>query len=328
MHKAWNCLLKRLVQMSNVVQGTDRRVEMMRLKKTEKVVGRHRFMVKFPKNKDAPFCIVEGEDEKYYELRVKMRCDNIEPICIPCGGKSKVIDTYEWIIKKPEYSKGKIMYFIDRDFDELYNNSLIYETPFYSIENFYTTDEAISKIFRNTFKFDEFGDHYKIAMELFKERQKEFHESTKLFNAWIMCQRDISAKQKKSRVPLAKVSIEDYVSINLDSVTAKYTLETIRAKFPEAHEVSEEELNNKIKELDGRVYQEIFRGKFEGQFLRKFLELLQTDVCSKEPRHFPTKIKVSLNMYDLVAQFSNYATTPNCLINYINNIWLPKEAAV
>ncbi|PGN64603.1 hypothetical protein CN961_03540 [Bacillus thuringiensis] len=314
--------------MSNMVQGTDSRVAMMKLKKTEKVVGRHRFMVKFPKNKDAPFCIVEGEDEKYYELRVKMRCDNIEPICIPCGGKKKVIDTYKWITKKTEYSKGKIMYFIDRDFDELYNDSLIYETPYYSIENFYTTDEAISKIFRNTFKFDEFGDHYRIAMDLFKKRQKEFHDSTKLFNAWIMCQRDISATQGKSRLNLADVSIENYVSINLNSVTAKYTIETIQDKFPEAHEVSAEELNNKLQELEGCVYQETFRGKFETQFLRKFLELLQTDVCSKEPKHFPSKIKVSLNMYDLVAQFSNYATTPNCLIDYIDNIWSPEKAAV
>lgn len=88
---------------------------------------------------------------------------------------------------------------MDRDFDSLINNSLIYETPYYSIENFYTGNEAVSNILRNQFKLDDADEDYQIAMDLFKRRQKEFHASTRYFNAWIMLQRELSSEGIMSR---------------------------------------------------------------------------------------------------------------------------------
>ncbi|WP_406652402.1 DUF4435 domain-containing protein [Bacillus cereus] len=311
--------------MNNEGQKTGDRVALMIQKRSEKIVGVFRFMKLYPKNQSSPFCVVEGEDEKYYKLRVMARCDNIQPIFIPCNGKDKVIETYKWVKSKSEYNKGKIMYFVDRDFDDSHSDSLIYETPVHSIENFYTTEEAVSSILRNTFSFDEMEEHFKIAMNLFRQRQKEFHESIKLLNVWLMCQSNLHKEGKVSKLNLKNVKIDDFVSIGLDNVTSKYDMKKISIKFPDAIKVKREDIDKKLKELDGENYQEIFRGKFEIQFLVKFLNLIRHDVGKKNPTYFSSKIRVGLTIYDEIAQFSIDASTPNSLYNYLDNIWTGKK---
>ncbi|MGQ7776803.1 DUF4435 domain-containing protein [Bacillus sp. WC2507] len=316
------------MKMSANSDGVVDRLELMRGKKVENVVGKHRIMSKFFKNKTSPFCIVEGEDEKYYKIRVKMGCSNKEPIFIPCGGKRKVLETYEWIKSKSEYKEGKFMFFVDRDFDELQNNHSIYETPFHSVENFYTTEDSLKNILRSTFKLDEDTGNYVFALKLYKKRQSEFHESIKLLNAWIMCQNDLAKQGKISKLNLKNVKIEDYVSIKMSAVLPKYTLEIFDVKFPHAHKVTNEDIKKKLNQIEGSNYQQLFRGKFEIQFLRKFLDLIREDLCKPTPQHFPEKKKVNLNVYDVVAQFSSDATTTDCLYNYINRIWLESGVAV
>ncbi|PGE68216.1 DUF4435 domain-containing protein [Bacillus toyonensis] len=304
------------------------RVAQMAKKRSEKVVGILRFMKLYPKNESSPFCVVEGEDAKYYKLRVKIKCNNIQPIFIQCNGKDKVIETYKWIKSKPEYDEGKIMYFVDKDFDESYGNPLIYETPFHSIENFYTTEEAVANILRDTFTFDDMDEHFNIAMNLFRKCQEEFHESIKLLNVWLMCQADANRKEQVSTLNLRNVKIDDFVSMSLDSVTSKYNLETLVDKFPDAIIINQDIIGKLLEEIDGENYQEIFRGKFEIQFLVKFLNLIRQDVGKKKPMYFPKRVGVNLAIYDVIDQFSKDASTPDCLCNYLDHIWLGEKVVV
>ncbi|MDA1612193.1 DUF4435 domain-containing protein [Bacillus cereus] len=301
-------------------QKTGNRLSMMKQKKNENIVAKHMFMLKYPSDKYAPFCIVEGEDEKYYKIRVQMRC-NAKPIFISCGGKKKVKDMYEWIEKNSKYRDCKVMFFVDRDFDELYNNPAIYETPFHSVENFYTTIETITDILCTTFKFTEETEHFQRAKELFIARQKEFHEHIKFLNAWIMCQKDLEKSGQFSILNLNNVDIKDFVVVSLDSVQCKYTSEIFEEKFPNAFKIPEQKIMEKLKEIEGKDYQGIFRGKFEVQFARKFLDLLCKDACKPKPEFLPAKKKINLNIYDMIDQFSSNATTTQCLFNYIDRIW-------
>lgn len=330
MPKVWSYLLKRIVQMNEGLDKKDLRIKMMDDKMATDVVGYHRFMLKYPKNRKLPICIVEGEDEKYYGLRVKIICNNLTPVFIVCEGKKGVKDTFDLISSKKEYREGKIFYFVDRDFDALIENTSIYETPYYSIENFYTGDETFSCILRNQFKLNEDDEEYRIAMDLFKERQREFHESTRYFNSWILLQRQLSSKGKMSRLNLSNINIKNFVSINLNRVIPKYDINKIHNYFSGAYKLLHEQVQDKFDELEDVNYQQVFRGKFEIQFLEKFLELIQEDIGSPEESsvYFKEKRSVSLNFYDIVSQFSSFAETPDCLVDYIKNIWSPEAITV
>jgi len=295
--------------------------------KTESVIF-HKFMLKYPRNNTFPFCMVEGEDdEKYYSLRVKLTCSNNDPIFIPCNGKKGVLETYNLIKRHEKYNNGKILFFIDRDFDDLVDEDSIYETPYYSIENFYTTDDSIVKICRSVFNIDESEDDYKTFFTIFKERQLEFHEATKLLNAWLICQRDLHRQGVMPRLDLRSFKLREFLSIKLDSVEMNYDLAKIEDKFSGAYKINQETIDEKLHSLRACSPQEVFRGKFELEFLCKMLELLQTDICNRTPQFFQKRRRVSLNLYDAIAQFSSFAYTPQSLINYITLVW-QKEISI
>lgn len=95
------------------------------------------------------FCFFEGEDAKYYGVRIKENLPEVDWEGISCGGKLKVEEVYNVlkIHENPSYQVAKKAFFIDRDFDEPLSEELrkdIYETPCYSIENFYTTEDCFN----------------------------------------------------------------------------------------------------------------------------------------------------------------------------------------
>lgn len=304
------------------------RIDILEEKKTEQVVGYHRFMLKFPKNKDKPFCIVEGEDEKYYSIRVKLICDNIEPIFISCNGKQGVLDTFSLIEMKVEYKEGKVFYFVDKDFDSLQLNSKIYVTPCYSVENFYTTPDAVAGIARNIFGFDIDEPDYNSFFSIFFARQSEFHFATRLFNAWIACQSNEIRIGRNSRLNLNSVKIREMITITLDQVYQEYDLDRIESLFPNASKISQEQIDQRILMFEDINPQQTFRGKYELQFLCKMIELFQEDIGKREPCYFKNRKKVSLLFYDVLSQFSAFATTPDSLVSYVNAYWRGTSASI
>lgn len=99
-------------------------------------------------NKDGLFCFFEGKDNAYYVPRIKHFTDNYHPIM--CGGRDKVLDVYRLINIHREYDKYKKAFFIDRDFNEPLapHNPPIFETPCYSIENFYVSVNVFKEILK------------------------------------------------------------------------------------------------------------------------------------------------------------------------------------
>jgi len=165
---------------------------------------------------------------------------------------------------------------------------------------------------------------------LFKERQEEFHESLRYFNAWIMLQREFSSVGVMSKLNLSSVKINNFVSISLKEVTTKYDIKKIENHFSNACKLPHEDIKMKFDELESVNYQQAFRGKFELKFLEKFLELIQEDFGLPDEKrvYFKEKRNVSLNFYDVLSQFSAYAETSECLVRYIKNIWSQERIVV
>lgn len=275
------------------------------------------------------YCLFEGEDSKYYGIRIE---NFIRPVFSPqnldCGGKEEVLRFHRILKSHPEYQDTKFAYFIDRDFDKsIRENGIydIYETPVHSIENFYTSINVFQKILEAEFKLTKLDDDFKKCSELYQARQREFHQETKLLNAWVACQREYQNQQGDSqtikRANLKNFKLDKYIFVDLDKVTSEYTLETLNMIFTEAYHPTEDVISQKIAKFDCVDCQKEFRGKFETFFLYKFFEKLKIAANTGNSIYFSRKIKVSLNISkeDIISNFSQYAETPSCLIGYLES---------
>lgn len=296
-------------------------VETLRQDRDKSQVAYHEFMLHVNANKDGLFCFFEGKDGSYYAQRIKQFV-TIDYHPIKCNGKEKVLKVYELISGHIEYRKYKKAFFIDKDFDEPIINSDIYETPCYSIENFYTSIEVFKEIIKNLLGLSEINEDYQTCINLYIQRQQEFHQAILEFNAWYACLIYLRNTQKiETGVQLAdKLPKEINLNFSLESIFANYSIQKLRDIFPKSSNISLEILSQKLEDFSNCEQHKMFRGKYEMEFVVKIIELIILD--SNKPKKFlKEKIAFSfsskLSNEQAIALFSPYAETPNCLINYL-----------
>lgn len=281
------------------------------------------------KSKDTYFCCFEGDDAKYYNSRILLHGNlNEDKVYnLTCSGKDQVLLLYKLITKDACNDEIKVLYFVDKDFDKTiyskYPNATIYETPCYSIENFYISNKAFKRIIRNEFGVNDIDDDFQGLINLYNLRLHEYLSEISLLNCWIACEREKISYENNERADLnsnnAKISkfIKDF---SLDRIKADYNLETIRSIFKHAPFISEEEIAEKQKSFSNSDLQIVYRGKYLTHFLFEFLECLRKsnkvapNNIFKEKR---TGVKISLSKANLLSELSIYADTPDCLIEYI-----------
>ncbi|MCM3294089.1 DUF4435 domain-containing protein [Paenibacillus sp. MER 180] len=274
------------------------------------------------------FCCFEGDDVKYYGLRIEhilnIDIDNVH--FLNCGGKSEVLKLFEMINKDSYYSSVKIAYFVDRDYDsdipERFHPK-VYQTPCYSIENFYTTLTTFKKILKYEFNMTEDNEDYKVLLSLFISRQEEFHKKTAALNIWLWCQRDRFKEGSAHRLNLDSFNLKKIVqSISLREITADYDIPKLMEIFPRAEHIPEADYLLKQKEVTGLKAQQRFRGKFEIDFLFEFIESIKMEFTSETPlikKHVGVKINQSKK--NLISELSQYASTPDSLVKYLRLIY-------
>lgn len=147
-----------------------------------------------------------------------------------------------------------------------------------------------------------------------------FHEKTKILNAWIFCQRDLSNSGQITRLNLSNLKFNEIVSeISLTEIKANYDKEKIESLFPDALKIQDDILQSKIIELDEFEPQTCFRGKFEIEFLYKFIEALRLEM--KKPNGLIKKqrgVQINISKKNLISELSHYADTPSCLTDYLD----------
>jgi hypothetical protein len=295
-------------------------------------VAYQEFTLHTRQNKDGLFCFFEGKDNAYYVPRIKRFTDNY--YSIKCGGRDKVLEVYRLITIHAEYDKYKKAFFIDRDFNAPLppHNPPIFETPCYSIENFYVSVNVFKEILKNEFHLSEVSDPaFQVCIPLFKDRQEEFHQATILFNAWYACLIEIrNVTGNKTGVNLDDKFPKNFLDLTLQTVLAKYDLEKIKQIFPNALEVPEDILNAKIAEFSNCEYGQVFRGKYEIWFLLVFLRLILID-SNKSHLFIAEKLSFTFNNdytnqnpilsnEQAITAFNGYAETPESLNNYLKQV--------
>lgn len=300
-------------------------IEELRKSRNKAQVAYQEFALHTRKGKDGLFCFFEGKDNAYYVPRIKQFVENYHPI--RCGGRERVLEVYNLIKNHLEYDKYKKAFFIDRDFNSPLpdHNPPIFETPCYSIENLYVSVDIFKEILKNEFPLSEVSDEaYEVCLMLFIQRQQEFHLAVKLLNAWYACLIEIrNTTGRKTGVNLDDKLPRGFIEFTLESVSSKYDLEKIKQTFPNATEVTNELLDQKLLEFSTCEQHKVFRGKYEMEFLLTLIQLILQDSntsqkCLKQKIKFTFGEKISNEQ--AINIFSGYAETPESLIEYLKQV--------
>lgn len=241
---------------------------------------------------DCLYCFVEGKDLPYYSIRVEavsgMKC-----CCIDSGGKKNVVSLCQLLKNKPEYSKYKTAYFVDKDYDD--NSTIddsIYVTPCYSVENMYKYDKIVDMIFQ----LPPDSSNYEVCKVYIKNKFQEFSNACSRFCAWYYC-----VKQSEHRnSTIYNVNLSDnieskYVEFiaNADgfSISSKYSLDILNTDFNT--NITEDELTTGLEYINQNPESRI-RGKYVFQFLEKLLEFFNID-SGKKGKHTYFKHSLAIN---------------------------------
>lgn len=278
-------------------------------------------------SKDKYAVFFEGEDEKYYSIRINNIRPDIKWSGINCGGKSNVVELRQKVREHRTYSLAPCLFFIDADFDD--NSSLlnlhdVYVTPCYSIENFYVSLEAYIRVLNSEFGVSETSEHstcFKHAVKCFEQTMSAYINAIKEFNFLI---RELRFMEKRGvlngKLNINNIKIEDLVKIDLGFVDKVYDEKKPASIFPELPEELIVNLDNSkrfYERLGGGFW---FRGKQNLEFFRVFIEKIKVDRCRKDSRKiFKNKggVRLLLSKGNCISELSQYADTPLCLSRFL-----------
>jgi len=270
-------------------------------------------------------CFFEGEDVKYFGIRIDYIFGNGNWYPIECSGKKDVLELYDVIINLPIYSTVNLSFFIDRDFDRQISKKLrshIYETPCYSIENLYSTSTCFKKIIEAEFKLTEYcddADSYLLCMQAYEKAISQFHNAILVVNAFIKAHR-IEEKIKKIKpLNLANVKINKLVKIDLSGVQCLYDREKLKVLFPDSQPIENLEVDQILESFSNKDLTSELRGKYEAEFTLQFLLQLKKDRRSDVPSLFKQRgsVKLNLSRENFISELSQYADTPDCLMRFL-----------
>ena len=287
------------------------------------VVAFSRYCQEKKKYHDYLFCFFEGEDAKYYFPRIEKYSgyEYNRIIQYNCGGKKGVLKALSLVEKNIDESLVAKAFFIDSDYDTTkYSNPFLYQTSCYSIENFYTSKEAFSKILNREFGINTMErDYLKCCLD-YTKRQREFHDETIYINSWLSCQRLEEEYSEGHKIVLSDFKISKLFSeITIDNIIPKGEInrEKIEELFPNSINIEESEIERKINYFKNGDMGSLFRGKFEIEFLKKIIDSLK--IKNKAGGYFSkkyTSVHIDPNINTL-STLEDYADTPQSLIDFL-----------
>ncbi|SHJ93775.1 DUF4435 domain-containing protein [Epilithonimonas mollis] len=269
---------------------------------------------------DSLFCFFENKDAPYYHLRIKTIYKG-DFHYISCGNKTMVKKTFDLIKGHKEYDKYKLAFFIDKDFDESIKNKFIeiYETPSYSIENLYCNTNSIKELIKTDFQIGEDNPIHSQILDLYQNLQSDFLKASLLFNAWYKLQK-IKNKElnQPNNVSLSDSLIPSYIELSLESITPKYTIESILEKYPDSLPYTADELTTVINELNAADLRMVLRGKYVFNFMTTFIRKLIEDGADTSKRKIlKKKVKYNMDNSTALTLLTCYAETPECLTEFL-----------
>lgn len=306
------------------------RVKKLKESSSSESVKLMEFMRASSKNSDTVICIFEGEDEKYYSSRLTAHLTPIEWHGINAGGKKKVITLFNLISSHPVYKNSRFICFVDKDFESWWENpnpEKIYQTPCYSIENLYMSDQVFKRVLSSEFQITEFNesrDDFEKCTELFLKLKRDYLKIITPFNIILKTIKVMQRDGAESIIVNANnIKINKLISLNLDGITSNYDPHNVFDLFRETENITlcKKSYNEAFNSLAVESQENDFRGKQNADFFRIFLSELKSDRVSDNPVFFSKKkpVKLNLSRENFISELSQYANTPDCLVSFLTN---------
>ena len=285
--------------------------------------------IRLASNKNLTICFFEGEDQKYYLVRLNLIGEDLKWAGIDCGGKKKVLEICNLVSQHPNYKDHPVVGFVDKDFDiplsKLTKANLIYETPCYSIENLYCTDDCILEVLNVEFKFNKnpnIPNLLNLAFQQFKNARDEFHKAIEHLNFWVKAHRKVEKIDASKKLNLHNVSINKIVQIQVGAVKKVVFDTEIPSLFPECASLSYAFIAESSIDFPNFDRELHFRGKYELEFVRQYLILLKNQSCDiASPLHNPQNaVRLQFSKNNFISELSQYASTPDCLKLFIKKM--------
>ena len=280
------------------------------------------------KKKKKIYCFYEGHTDLSYYLS-RIHNIGLKEESFPCKNKKNVLKVHQYIndYQSDLFESFNIAYFIDLDYDKLINIDLhndclkrdnLYITDCYAIENYYTSIKSFKKILRYHYNLNKHDKKYLQLIRIFKERRVDFQNKVIYFNSFIACYKLFYSENKElftKEIIYNDIKITNLFNISFTSITTndKYNIfiekhksyidSSILSEFNTKVDLFCEELKN------NKCY---LRGKFEFEFITKFLFLINNDIIDFEKINFHFQEKYALSI------FSNTAYTPKSLHRFIS----------
>ncbi|MEZ8843489.1 DUF4435 domain-containing protein [Vibrio splendidus] len=307
------------------------RVEALRAARISSSVHFMDFIKAVSRDRSILVCFFEGEDEKYFSIRLNTLLHNKKWTGINCGGKSKVISLRDKVKNHRQYKDSPVAFFIDNDFgdDPVENEQDFYITPCYSVENLYTRKQAFENIISSEFGMSEFcsqSDDFNIAVSLYEKCLSDFCKAILPFNIWIKAHRVLekSSEDNSNKLNLNNINFDKLISLELTEATPVYDCENVSSLFKNTFEVTSEMYSQSESYFESSEHsvEDLLRGKQQLEFLRLFLTRLKDERSKKDNVIFSkrTPVKLQLSKANILSELSQYAVTTSCLVEYLKDI--------
>ena len=277
---------------------------------------------KFIKNRDLfnkkLFCFFEGEDRKYYAIRIEKYTNILEEniISYSCNGKKQVLKLYEMLKKK--YNNVTKMFFIDKDFDEIEPKKELYITSCYSIENFYVTNGAFKRILHNEFGINDVDNDYKKSLQDFIQTKKAFNDEIKKLNAWIYYQKLKMRESGIVNISYQNFKIKKIFEIEINKLYIKNNITSfyLKKQYKEAYDVCDSELEKYINMFNDEKF---LRGKYQLEFLKIILkDMIEKNKKNEYFEYHRDNVSINPDVNTL-STLSFYADTPDDLKEFLKD---------
>jgi len=192
-------------------------------------------------------------------------------------------------------------------------------------------DDTVEDVLTQLFGIERQSNDFNICLEKYHNLLQAFHEFVAPINAWLSCyidSRNEAGIQKQVRMrDLLGNLFADIISNDLSDIKRNLPIaqfEELQTFFDNEVDVTRDQFDAKLDRFRHENPIDIFRGKFEIEFLSHFLHLLKHKIERRSnsitSRRYPCGY--IFNKATILNQLSGYASTPNCLRAYIRKIAL------
>ncbi|MGY3966968.1 DUF4435 domain-containing protein [Aeromonas enteropelogenes] len=155
-------------------------------------IEHHHFLISYNPQNKIIHCFFEGKtDESFYGTTIRnLLPDGYKLKTYTCGKKDNVLFHYNELGNRTS-KKQPLLFFIDKDIDniipvEIVKSESIYETDYYSIENYIVTSSSLLQLWAEVFRQSSGTAVAEKLETLFEQAHNEYNKIALQFMAWVL----------------------------------------------------------------------------------------------------------------------------------------------